>query len=147
MRKHVGRLGWLLAASVALMLARIALNPGLLKTVPAEVNRVSIETFKDWEKSGRTLTLIDARDRLFYLDGHIPGAKNLPRRGLQSGAVAGKISSLADKEQLVVLYCSGRECTDSSWLAEELSRLGYRQVWVLDGGWEDWLAGGGEVAK
>jgi len=144
---HLKRLGWLLLTATLLMAVRAVLQPRLLQSPVNEVRRISIETFKDWEKSGRALMVIDARDRVFYLDGHIAGAKNLPRRGLQPDQVLGKVLPLADKSQMVVVYCSSRECTDSSWLALQLSRLGYPQVWVLDDGWEGWLAQGGEVAK
>lgn len=47
--------------------------------------------------------------------------------------VAGKIS----KDKKIVLYCeNGRtECPN---LAQELDRLGFKEVYVLEGGWQVW---------
>ncbi|MDR1191406.1 MAG: rhodanese-like domain-containing protein [Verrucomicrobiales bacterium] len=147
MKRHLWRLGWLVLAAVALMAARVTVNPLLVRpaaeSVPA-VGRVTVAELREWRRDGGALTVIDARDRLIYLDGHIAGAINVPRRGFASRAVE---SLSVAKDGVVVVYCSDRDCTDSAWVAGELARLGFSQVRVLDGGWSEWLARGGEVAR
>ncbi|MDR2463477.1 MAG: rhodanese-like domain-containing protein [Verrucomicrobiales bacterium] len=136
-------MGWLLLAAVSLMLGRVAFNPALVEPVSA-VAGVTVAELQGWLRDGRALTVIDARERLFFLDGHVAGAVNLPRREFDARAVE---SWSAARDRVVVVYCSDRDCTDSAWVAGELARLGFSRVRVLDGGWSEWRAQGGGVVR
>jgi len=80
--------------------------------------------------------LLDLRGAGEFATGHIPGARWLSR-----GWIDLKIAEAApDNRARVVLYC--RRAIESVLAAETLSRLGYRDVAVLDGGFAAWQARG-----
>ena len=133
---HVKPRTWLLLALAATVAAaRIAVNPGLLQP-PAPAERISVGELRALSRAGEGPVIVDARARLFFAEGHIPGAVQpaAPTRDLPG-------------DRLIVVYCADRDCADSDRLAGKLSRLGYRQVRVLAGGWAEWVRQGGEVER
>ena len=91
--------------------------------------------------SMEAFNLIDVREPSEFNRGYIPGSINIPR-----GLVEFKIANedfwmneglyLPEKEELFILVCK-----KGSWsilAAESLSKLGYNNVLVLDGGWKKW---------
>lgn len=81
--------------------------------------------------------VVEALGPSFYADAHLPGAINLPPDAVADRAAA----LLPDRAHEIVVYCSG-ECDRAQIVAARLEELGYRRVWVLDGGKGDWLAAG-----
>jgi rhodanese-related sulfurtransferase len=86
------------------------------------------------EKTGALF--IDARPPAAFAAGAIPGAINLSRVNFERD-YSGKENQLKGAETLVV-YCTSRNCEDSSIVATKLSRLGYKNVLVFEGGWAEW---------
>lgn len=81
--------------------------------------------------------ILDVRRPDEYAEGHIPGAINLANEEIGRA----EISSLPDKEQLILVYCrSGRRSKEA---AEKLAKLGYTNV-VEFGGILDWK---GEIER
>jgi rhodanese-related sulfurtransferase len=80
--------------------------------------------------------LIDTRGAGEFATAHVPGAKWLSR-----GWIDLKIGEVApDTSAGIVLYC--RRGVESVLAAATLTRMGYRDVAVLDGGFETWKARG-----
>jgi rhodanese-related sulfurtransferase len=80
--------------------------------------------------------VIDTRGAGEFVAAHVPGAKWLSR-----GWIDLKIGELApDLSTSLVLYC--RRAVESVLAAATLARMGYRDVAVLDGGFEAWKARG-----
>ncbi|HVA40632.1 MAG TPA: rhodanese-like domain-containing protein, partial [Candidatus Binataceae bacterium] len=80
--------------------------------------------------------VIDTRGAGEFVTAHVPGAKWLSR-----GWIDLKIRELApDLNATLVLYC--RRAVESVLAAATLSRIGYRDVAVLDGGFDAWKARG-----
>ncbi len=89
---------------------------------------------------GGNVLFVDARARLDYEDGHIPGAISLP-----IGQFDELIDSFLDQydiEQPIVTYCSGRTCEDSHHLAQLFMDFGYSDVKVFIDGYPGWEAEG-----
>lgn len=82
--------------------------------------------------------VVDARESAFYELGHIPGAVNLPRAGFRESYPAFREGRALD--QRVIVYCAESACEDSTVVARALQRLGFTQVVVFPGGWEEWEA-------
>ena len=81
--------------------------------------------------------ILDVRRPDEYVEGHIPGAINVPNEEI--GTV--EISELPDKSQLILVYCrSGRRSKEAS---EKLVKLGYTNI-VEFGGIQDYE---GEIEK
>ncbi len=89
---------------------------------------------------GSTTLLIDARSRTAFFEGHLPGARSLPK-GEEVAGVAALQAEVPLSTPLIV-YCSGYDCNDSFVLAEELMAAGYRQVRVFEGGFPEWRDAG-----
>ncbi len=87
--------------------------------------------------------LVDARSRVQYRQGHIPGAVSLPAYN-HDEAIFSFMETYA-AETTVVTYCSGVHCSDSHVLAEELVAAGYENVLVFSGGVEVWKNSGGTL--
>ncbi len=108
---------------------------------------VELETLDFQQASGAWKTsaalFVDARDPAFFEEGHIPGAVNVSRENILL-ARAGITSA---KDRRLVVYCSGEDCEDSRAVAKGLSAMGYSNVAVYAGGWEEWSASGAPVEK
>jgi len=85
----------------------------------------------------RSGVFVDARETFFFEEGRLPGAINLPVAQAEDGLLSG---IPADRETLLIVYCSGGDCEDSRTVARLLREAGYRNVRVFEGGWEEWEA-------
>ncbi len=84
---------------------------------------------------------LDARRTAMYLEGHIPGAKNV---SAWEDGLPEKVDQLAlftaDLKLPVVIYCSGDECHDSHLVAQKLWLAGFRNLRIYTDGYPDWEA-------
>jgi rhodanese-related sulfurtransferase len=105
----------------------------------AALGSVSLAEMKRiWDEG--TAYIIDARDPAEYDEGHIPGAINIPYDRLPE--YLDMLSSEVPMDGEVIIYCRGPACDFSDQLATELRILGYQNVRVFTGGWEQWSAAG-----
>lgn len=81
------------------------------------------------------VTFIDARDEAEYLMGFISGSINIPYYDFENHKP--KLDNLP-KDKPLVTYCAGTDCDLSILLANQLSKLGYKQVYIFFGGWLEW---------
>ena len=88
---------------------------------------------------------VDARDRNSYRNGHIKGAVSLPIRDYDNAILS--FFETYDSTQKIVTYCSGRECEDSHFLAENLYSDGYTNISVFIDGFEVWEKNGMPIAS
>ena len=90
------------------------------------------------EIAAGTVTVVDALGGGYYATQHLPGA--IPLVEAEVAARAGAL--LPDKAAAIVTYCSNPACPNSGRVADQLSRLGYRNVRKYREGIEDWTAAG-----
>lgn len=83
----------------------------------------------EWLREGKALFL-DVRDRIAYLQGHIPGARNLDDQEIQ------RFVETADKERRIVVYCYAGNFSPGG--VDFLRKKGFTDVWTLWGGYADW---------
>lgn len=103
---------------------------GSYKTISSTEAQQMIEDNKD-------ALILDVRTAAEYESGHIPNAVNLSNEDIQ----AGKVDSLKDKSQLIMVYC--RSGNRSRQAAQKLAELGYTNV-VDFGGIQSWQ---GDIEK
>jgi rhodanese-related sulfurtransferase len=84
--------------------------------------------------------IIDARSPEEYAQGHIPGAINVPHD--QIPQYLDSLNSQVPTDGEVTIYCRGPACDFSDLLATEMKMLGYTNVSVFSGGWEQWTLAG-----
>ena len=87
--------------------------------------------------------LIDVREESEYAAGHIPGAIHASR-GMLEFKLSGT-PALQRRDLAVLLYCktSGR----AALAAQAMQAMGYVNVRSIAGGFDAWVAAGGEVAR
>ena len=74
--------------------------------------------------------IIDCREKVEFIDGHIPGAINIPRGVLE---FSGKISNRRE-----TLYVYSQTNDRASLACPSLKLIKYNKVYLIDGGWEEW---------
>ncbi len=95
----------------------------------------------------RDFTLwIDARSPELYQKGHIEGARLL--HFYEQNQFLPEIETAIAELQPValVIYCKGKDCTDSHFLAEDLQARGYDNIFVYKDGFDDWYRAGYPIA-
>jgi len=84
---------------------------------------------------------VDARPPELFVEGHIPGAINVPWQ--QVNDYLNKFfEKVADTKTIVIAYCDGEACSLSEDLALMLNDMGYENVKVLINGWTLWTRNG-----
>lgn len=89
--------------------------------------------------------VIDARAPQAFAEGHIPGAINIPYDRLPE--YLEQLQATVPMDAQVVCYCWSPTCDFSDQLATELRFMGYTNVRVFTGGWENWTAAGHPTAE
>jgi len=114
-------------------------NPGFLALVNdarSRINRIDIEEFKRLKGSGEPFLLVDVREDHEWAAGRAAGALHIGR-----GIIERDIETrVPDKDARIVLYCGGGY--RSALAADNLQKMGYRNVVSLDGGWRAYQAAG-----
>lgn len=92
--------------------------------------------------------VLDARPYDEYAVSHIPGARAVPGKpgttpALYVADVNAILSTIADKNQPIILYCNGLNCGRSKRFGDELLKEGYRNVRRYQLGAPVWRALGG----
>jgi rhodanese-related sulfurtransferase len=117
---------------------------GFLNLVRDAKKRIKEESFRETKKrldSGEKFFLVDTREDSEWARGHLPGAIHLGK-----GIIERDIEkAIPDKEAKVVLYCGGG--FRSALAADNLQRMGYRNVISMDGGWREWTEAGFPVVR
>ena len=80
---------------------------------------------------------IDARHSFEYRLGHIIGSINIPLNEFESQKI---LLSQTPKDHLLVVYCDGAECNSSLELALKLTGIGFSNIKVFFGGWQEWTS-------
>ncbi|MBN1300296.1 MAG: rhodanese-like domain-containing protein [Melioribacteraceae bacterium] len=82
---------------------------------------------------------IDARDQWDYAEGHIAGAINIPEFSFDYKSP--EVISL-NKDATYIVYCDGDDCDVSKRLTMQLQRMGFKEVYVYFGGYNEWQDNG-----
>lgn len=104
---------------------------------------ISLSQASRLHKSGSAV-FIDARDKWEFSDGHISGAVNIAEYSFDKNNP--KLKAIP-KTSLIVTYCGEGDCSMSQKLAEKLTELGYKRVFVFQKGYESWLNAGYPTEK
>ena len=114
-------------------------NPGFLALVNdarKRIREIDIDAYRRMREEEMPHKLVDIREDHEWAAGHAAGAVHIGK-----GIIERDIETEApDKNQTLVLYCGGG--FRSALSADALTRMGYRNVISLDGGWRAWQAAG-----
>lgn len=119
-------------------------NQGFLDLVndaKSRVREIDIERYKHMKDSGEDHILVDVREESEWNAGHAAGAMHLGK-GVIERDVEAKIE---DHDKTLVLYCGGG--FRSALAADNLQKMGYKNVISLDGGWRAYTGAGLPVER
>ncbi len=109
----------------------------LFETVRQNVEEVDVQALKSAvDQTGKTPVVVDVRERDEWEQGHVPGARFIPRGFLEMRIE----EQVPDKEQPVYLYCAGG--VRSIFAAQALQQLGYENAISVSGGFGAWKDAG-----
>jgi rhodanese-related sulfurtransferase len=112
---------------------------GFLKLVKEAKTRIKEEDYRDIKKkldAGEPMIIIDTREDNEWARGHIPNAVHLGKGVIERDVE----KAIPDKDATLVLYCGGGY--RSALAADNLQKMGYRNVISMDGGWRGWTEAG-----
>ena len=97
-----------------------------------------VEVLLDVQPLSDRVRVPDARAEGEFAEGHLPGALNIPTDNFYDYDVDG----LVPIDAAVIVYCRSVTCDLSDRLAQELRLMGYQNVVVYRGGWDEWSEAG-----
>lgn len=101
---------------------------------PVDSQPVSLAEATAW---GANALWIDARPEADFVRGHVPGALPLNEDNWQD--LLPPVLEAWRPQRKLVVYCSQKSCDASHEVADRLrQKAGLTNVYVLDGGWEEW---------
>jgi rhodanese-related sulfurtransferase len=93
---------------------------------------------------GGTVLFIDARHEYDFKQGSIQGAINIPLSDFDTLRPA---LNKIPRDKRIVVYCNGEQCNSSLELAAKLSELGFTNINIFFGGWQEWSSAGLPISK
>jgi sulfur-carrier protein adenylyltransferase/sulfurtransferase len=109
----------------------------LFETVRSNVREVDVHALREAiEQSAQPAVVIDVRERDEWEQGHVPGARFIPRGFLEMRIE----DQVPQKDQSIYVYCAGG--VRSVFAAQALEQLGYQDVVSVSGGFGAWKDSG-----
>ena len=119
-------------------------TPGFLKIVEDAKQRVrecTVADVKERLDAGESFHLIDVREESEWAKGHLPSARHIGK-----GVIERDIEkAVPDPDAPIVVYCGGG--FRSALAADNLQKMGYRDVISMDGGFSGWREAGLPVVQ
>jgi rhodanese-related sulfurtransferase len=119
-------------------------SPRFLKLVQdtkRSVKELTVDDVKAKLDRGEKFFLVDVREESEYAKDHLPRAEHLGKGIIERDIEA----RVPDAGAEVVLYCGGG--FRSALAADNLQKMGYTNVWSMDGGIRDWRDKGYPLTK
>lgn len=119
-------------------------SPQFLKIVQDAKSRVRetrVDEVKKKIDNGEKFVLIDVREESEFAADHLPGAVHLGK-GIIERDIEARVPDLNAE---IVLYCGGG--FRSALAADNLQKMGYKNVISMDGGIRDWREKGYPLAR
>jgi rhodanese-related sulfurtransferase len=114
-------------------------NQGFIELVndaKSRVREINIEQYQQMKQVGDDHLLVDVREESEWAAGHAAGAMHLSK-----GVIERDIETkIPDHDKKLVLYCGGG--FRSALSADNLQKMGYKNVISLDGGWRAYNGSG-----
>jgi rhodanese-related sulfurtransferase len=98
----------------------------------SRIKETDVDTVKQRLDRGEKLFLIDVREESEFAKDHLPGATHLGK-GIIERDIEERVPDLATE---LILYCGGGY--RSALAADNLQKMGYRNILSMDGGIRGW---------
>jgi rhodanese-related sulfurtransferase len=125
------------------MAEKVPVAPGDAQAGTEGIRIIDLDEARRVVESGASV--LDARRKDEYDEGHIPGAILFDYYDM--GTYRDSVLSRLSNEGEIMVYCSEPTCDDSELLAGELYRLGFTKLLVFKGGFAEWSGAGLPVER
>ncbi len=105
----------------------------LVEDARKRIREISIPEVREKLRRKEKFHLVDVREESEWAAGHIAGAISIGK-GILERDIEEKIPDLSSP---IVLYCGGG--FRSALAADNLLKMGYKNVLSMDGGWRGWI--------
>ncbi|MBK9314698.1 MAG: sulfurtransferase [Acidobacteria bacterium] len=113
----------------------------LCNEAKSRIREITIEEVKQKQEAGESFLFLDIREDHEWMQGRAAGATHLGR-----GILERDIHNLAENQEAeIVLYCGGGY--RSALSADNLQKMGYRNVFSMAGGIRSWREAGYPVEQ
>ena len=102
----------------------------MISEAQSGISKVTVNELNTLLEHDGKYKIIDCREAEEYIEGHIPGAINIPRGVLEFSS---KISNRRE-----ALYVYSQTMNRSSLACPALKLLKYNKVYLVNGGWQEW---------
>ena len=123
--------------------AKVPVTAGGAQAGAEGIRIIDLEETRRVVESGASV--IDARRKDEYDEGHIPGAILFDYYDM--GTYRDQVLPLLSNEGEIMVYCSEATCDDSELLAKELYLLGFTKLLIFKGGFAEWSSAGLPVER
>ncbi len=113
----------------------------LVNEARSRIRETNVAEVRRRRDAGEKFTLVDIREESEWARGHLPDAVYLGRGILERDVEL----RFPDKSTELILYCGGG--FRSALSADNLQKMGYKNVASMDGGWRGWLEAGLPTVK
>lgn len=113
----------------------------LVNEARARIRETNVAEIKRRLDAGETIALVDTREESEWARGHLPDAVHLSKGIIERDVEL----RFPDKNAELVLYCGGG--FRSALCADNLQKMGYKNVVSMDGGWRGWFEAGYPTAQ
>ena len=113
----------------------------LVNDAKTRIKETNVPEVKKRLDAGENMILVDTREDSEWARGHIPGAIHLSKGIIERDVE----KTIPDRSAPIVLYCGGG--FRSALAADNLQKMGYKNVLSMDGGWRGWTEAGYPIAK
>lgn len=102
----------------------------MIAEAQASISKVTVDELNSILQHEGEYKVIDCREEEEYIEGHIPGALNVPRGVLEFS------SKISNRRETIYIY--SQSVNRASLACPALKLLKYRKVYLIDGGWLEW---------
>src|SRR5262245_11977395 len=111
----------------------------LVNDAKTRIREVTVDNVKARLDNREEFILVDVREDHEWSAGHLPQAIHLGKGIIERDAE----THLPDPAAEIVLYCGGG--FRSALAADALQKMGYTNVWSMDGGFRGWKEAGHKI--
>lgn len=97
---------------------------------------IGLEDLRKCLEAGTVQEFWNVLTHQYFSSELIPGSRHVPLD------TVGRASTSMPKSTSIVVYCSNYECPQSHVAAEKLAALGFTEVYVYEGGLQEWEEAG-----
>jgi rhodanese-related sulfurtransferase len=105
----------------------------IVNDAKSRIKETHVADVKAWQARGDDFVFVDVREDAEWANGHLPQAIHIGK-----GVIERDVERLIpDHNTKIVLYCGGGY--RSALAADNLQKMGYSNVWSMDGGFHGWI--------